>query len=80
MIYAKGTRANPRICREVMRMRKRENKGDCMEGKLMKKPKVRRVMYYCPECEAPMNCRYYWLCVDYLNDHKDIIYGKLVAM
>ena len=57
VIDIERTRTNLRTCREVVI--KRITKGDCMEYKPMKKPKVIRVMRYCPECEALMNCRYY---------------------
>ena len=79
LIDAKRPGTNARTGRVVMKMKKRSKRGDCMECKLMKKEKVSRVTYYCPKCEAPRNCRYYWLCLDCLQNHKDRIYYELEA-
>lgn len=79
MIDAKRPGTNARTGRAVMKMKKRSKRSECMECKRMKKGKISRVRYYCPKCEAPRYCRYYWLCLDCLQDRKDRIYGELVA-
>lgn len=76
---AKRKGRNKRTGREIVKMRKRSKRGDCFECKRMDNIKVKRVKYYCPECVAPMNCKYYWLCHDCLPDHKNRIYAELIA-
>ena len=76
---AKRPGKNQRTGRKVIKMRKRTKRGDCFECKKMNKEKVKRVKYYCPECVAPMNSRFYWLCHDCHTDHKNRIRSELLA-
>ena len=76
---AKRKGGNKRTGREILKMRKRTKRGDCFECKRMSNIKIKRVKYYCPECVAPFNCKYYWLCHDCLPDHRSRIYNELIA-
>ena len=76
---AKRPGKNQMTGHKVIKMRKRTKRGDCFECKKMSKEKAKRVKCHCPECVAPMNSRFCWLCCDCLADHKNRIRSELLS-